>query len=100
MAYGKYKDLTKRAQSDKVFRDKAFEIASNLKYDGYQREAISKNVYFDVLDDIFNNCINTYHRTIKMKPLDVTFNSYAEYNQESNEKNPKFKIGDHLRISK
>ena len=35
-----------------------------------------------------------------MKPLDVTFNSYAEYNQESNEKNPKFKIGDHLRISK
>ena len=48
MAYGKYKDLTKRAQSDKVFRDKAFEIASNLKYDGYQREAISKNVYFDV----------------------------------------------------
>ena len=37
MAYGKYKDLEKRAQSDKVLEDKAFEIANNLKYDGYQR---------------------------------------------------------------
>ena len=37
MAYGKYKDLTKRTQSDKVLRDKAFEIASNWKYDGYER---------------------------------------------------------------
>ena len=37
MAYGEYKDLTKRTQSDKVLRDKAFEIASNPKYDGYQR---------------------------------------------------------------
>ena len=37
MVYGKYKDLTKRTQSDKVLRDKDFEIASNLKYDGYQR---------------------------------------------------------------
>ena len=37
MAYGKYKYLTKRTQSDKVLRDKAFKIASNPKYDGYQR---------------------------------------------------------------
>ena len=37
MAYSKYKDLTKRTQSDKVLRDKAFEIASNWKYDGYER---------------------------------------------------------------
>ena len=36
MAYGKYKDLTERTQSDKVLRDKAFEIASNRKYDRYQ----------------------------------------------------------------
>ena len=41
MAYGKYKDLTKRTQSDKVLRDKAFEIASNPKYDGYQRRLAS-----------------------------------------------------------
>ena len=37
MAYGKSKDLTKRTQSDKVLRDKAFQIASDPKYDGYQR---------------------------------------------------------------
>ena len=37
MAYGKSKDLVKRTQSDKVLRDKAFKIASNPKYDGYQR---------------------------------------------------------------
>ena len=37
MAYGKYKDLTKRTKSDKVLRDKTFKITSNLKYYGYQR---------------------------------------------------------------
>ena len=41
MAYGKSKDLVKRAQSDKVLRDKAFKIASNPKYDGYQRGLVS-----------------------------------------------------------
>ena len=37
MAYGKSKDLVKRTESDKVLRDKAFKIASDPKYDGYQR---------------------------------------------------------------
>ena len=37
MAYGRYKDLTKRTQSDKVLKNKTFEIASNPNYDGYQR---------------------------------------------------------------
>ena len=62
--------------------------------------AISKNVYFDVLDDIVNKCNNTIHRTIKMKPIDVTDDSFAEYNEESNKRNPKFKVGDHVRITK
>ena len=61
--------------------------------------AISKNVYFDVLNDIVDEYNNTYHKTIKMKPIDVK-NSFAEYNEESNEKDPKFKVGDHIRISK
>ena len=60
--------------------------------------AISKNVYFDVLDDIVNKYNNTVHRTIKMKPIDVTSDSYAEYNEDSNEKDPKFKVGDRVRI--
>ena len=62
--------------------------------------AISKNVYFDVLDDIVNKQNNTVHRTIKMKPIDVTGDSYAEYNEDFNKKDPKFKVGDHVRISK
>ena len=43
--------------------------------------AVSKNVYFHVLDDIVNKYNNTAHRTIKMKPIDVTSDSYAEYNE-------------------
>ena len=62
--------------------------------------AVSKNVYFDVSNNIVDKCNNTYHRTIKMKPIDVKFDSYAEYNVDSNGKDPKFKIGDHVRISK
>ena len=48
--------------------------------------AISKNVYFNVLDDMVNRYNNTVHRTIKMKPIDVTNDSFAEYNEESNKK--------------
>ena len=62
--------------------------------------AISKNVYFDVLDDIVNKYNNTVHRTIKMKLTDVTDNSYAEYNENPNKKDPKFKVGDNVKISK
>ena len=61
---------------------------------------VSKNVSFDILDNIVDKYNNTYHNTIKMKPIDVTSNSYAEYNIDSNAKKPKFEIGDHVRISK
>ena len=60
--------------------------------------SISKDVYFDVLDDIVKKYNNSYHRTIKMKQIDD--NSFAEYKEESNEKDRKFKVGDHVRISK
>ena len=62
--------------------------------------AISKNVYFDVLDDIVNKYNNTVHKTIKMKTINVTDDSYAEYNEDSNKKYPIFKVGDHVRNSK
>ena len=61
---------------------------------------ISKNVYVDVLNDIVNRYNNTVHRTIKMKPIDVTNDSYVEYNEGFNKKGPKFKVNDHVRISK
>ena len=62
--------------------------------------AISKNVYNDALDDIVNKYNNAVHKTIKMKPIDVTDDSFAEYNEESNKIDPKFKVDDHVRISK
>ena len=62
--------------------------------------ADSKNIYFDVLDDIVNKYNNTLHRTIKMKAIDVTSDSYAEYNEDSNLTKPKFKVGDHVSILK
>ena len=62
--------------------------------------AASKNVYFDVLDDIVNKCNNTVHRTIKMKSIDVASNSYAACSEDSNEKEPTFRVGDHVRVSK
>ena len=62
--------------------------------------AVLKNVYFDVLNNIFDKYNNTVHRTITMKPIDVTPDSYAEYNEDSNKKDHKFKVGDHVRISK
>ena len=62
--------------------------------------AISKNVYFDVLDDIVNKYNNTVHRTIKMKPIDVENNTYVDSDKEVNDKDPKFKVENHVRISK
>ena len=54
-----------------------------------------------VLDDIADKYNNTLHKTIKIKPIEVTDDYYIEYNEDkSNKKNPKFKIGDNVRISK
>ena len=62
--------------------------------------SISKNVYIDKLDDIVNTYNNTYHRTIKMKPVDVKVNTYIDFEDKVNDKDPKLKVGDHIRISK
>ena len=60
----------------------------------------SKNVYINKIDDIVNKHNNTYHNTIKMKPVDVKSNTYISFNKEINNNDPKFKIGDFVRISK
>ena len=60
--------------------------------------ATSIDAFFHVLDDIVDEYI--VHRTIKMNPIDVTSDSYAEYNEDPNKKDPRFKIGDSVRISK
>ena len=62
--------------------------------------SVSKNVYNDKLDDVVNKYNNTYHSTIKMKPVDVKSNTYIDSSKEINDKGFKFKIGDIVRISK
>ena len=62
--------------------------------------SILKNVYIDKLNDIVDEYNNTYHTTIKMKPINVKDNTYINTDKEINNKDPKFKVGDHVRISK
>ena len=62
--------------------------------------SISKNVYINKIDDIVNEYNNTYHTTIKMKPIDVKNNTYINTSKKINYKDPKFKVGDRVRISK
>ena len=58
------------------------------------------SIYIDKLDDIVDEYNNTYHTIIKMKPIDVKDNTYINTDKEINDKGPKFKVGDHVRISR
>ena len=62
--------------------------------------AVTENVYIDKLDDIMGEYNNTYHRTIEMKPIEVKDNTYIDSINKVNDKDSKFKVGDHIRISK
>ena len=62
--------------------------------------SVSKNVYIDKLDDIVGEFNNTYHKTIKMEPVDVKDKIYIDFRKEVTDKNPKFEVGDHVKISK
>ena len=62
--------------------------------------SISKNVYIGKLDDTVNDYNNIYHTSIKMKPVDIKNNIYIDFKNEVNNVDPKFKIGDNVRISK
>ena len=62
--------------------------------------SVPKNVYIDKLDDIVNKYNNAHHRTNKMKPVDVKGNVYIDSGKEVNDKDPKYQVGDHVRISK
>ena len=62
--------------------------------------SVSKNVYIGKLDDKVSEYNNTDHRTIKMEPVDVTDNTYVDFKKEVDDKDPKFKVGDHAGSSK
>ena len=57
-------------------------------------------MYTDKLDDKVNKYNNKYHSTIEMKPVDVKSSRYIDSSKEINNKSPKFKIGDTVRISR
>ena len=57
-------------------------------------------MYIDKLDDIVDEYNNTYQRTFKMKPLDVNWSTYIDFGVKHNDKDPKFKVDDHVKISK
>ena len=81
-----------------VFAEKFVRTLKNKIYK--YMTSISKHVYIEKSDDIVNEYKNTYHRTIKMKPINVKDNTYINVGKEVNDKDPKFKVGDHVRISK
>ena len=73
----------------------------NLKKKIYKyKTSISKNMYLDKLNDIMNKYNNTYHRTTKMKAVDVRPSIYIDFNKENNKDGFKFKVFDSVRISK
>ena len=85
MAYGNFKDLPRRTTSDKVFRDKALNIAKNPKYDRYQR-GLASLVYkfFDKKSSVANTS--------------GVANTYIDFGVENNDYDPKFKVGDDKKI--
>ena len=60
--------------------------------------SISKIAHIDKLDEIVNKVVNTYHRTIKIKPVDVKSNMYIDFNKENNKEGPKFKFVNNVKI--
>ena len=81
-----------------VFTERFIRTLNNKIYK--YMTAIPKNVYIDKLDDIVNEYNNAYHRTIKMAPVVVKDDKYIDFEKEVNDKDPKFKVGDYVRISK
>ena len=62
--------------------------------------SVSKSVYIDKLDNIVGEPNNTYHTAIKIKPVDIKDNTSIDFKKEVTDKDPEFKVGDHVRISK
>ena len=62
--------------------------------------SLSKSLYIDNLDDIVNKYKDTYHRTIKIKLVDVKDSTYIDSIKDVKDKDAKFKVDDHVRISK
>ena len=85
-------------QGKSVIAERFIRILKNKIYK--YMTSIPKNVYIDKLDDIVKEKNNTYHTSVKMKPVDVKDNTYIGCKKEVSDKNHKSKVGDHVRISR
>ena len=85
-----------KRKPNKIWVDRSSEFYNS----SFKKWLKENNIKIYSVNDIVSKYNNTYHTNIKMKPIDVNSNSYAEYNVDSNKKNPKFKIGDDVKISK
>ena len=90
--------LSTHNEGKSVVAEKFIRTLKNKIYE--HMTAVSKDVYIDKLDDMVNENNKIYHRTIKMKPFDVKDNTYIDSVKTFNDRDPKFKVGDHVRISK
>ena len=78
----------------------AEKFSRTLKNEIYEHiTSISKSLYIDELDHIFNKYNNTYYSTISMKLVDVNSNTYIDINKENNKEDPEFEVGYHEKIS-
>ena len=71
-----------------------------LKNKIYKINSISTKIYIDKLNNIVNKYNNTYHNTIKMNLVEVKSSAYVNSSKDINDKDPKFKVWDIVRISK
>ena len=90
--------LSTHNEGKSVVAEKFIRTLKNKIYE--HMTAVSKDVYIDKLDDMVNENNKIYHRTTKMKPFDVKDNTYIDSVKTFNDRDPKFKVGDHVRISK
>ena len=86
------------SEGKSVFDERFISTIKNKTYK--YTTSISKNVYIGKLDDIIHKHNNKKHITIKMKPTDVKDNTHIDFGKDVNNNDPKFKVGDHVRISK
>lgn len=89
-------DSTHRIKENLLLLRDSLEVW-RIKSTLFKLVAISKNGYIDQLDDAIDKYSNIYHRTIKMKSIDVKTSTYVTFNIENHGKYPKFEIGDHVK---
>ena len=81
----------------RILKNKIYKYTTSMSRNEYMT-SMSKNVYIHELDDKVSKYNSIYHRTIQMKPVVVKSSTYIDFSKENIMEDPKFEIGDHVRI--